>query len=93
MNIAKIINYKLKNQMQYILFQKETIGIKITIQLKKNFFKMLNMKNSKNLVINKLFKDGYCIIENFLNKHECRKIILEIENLKKKLSKNKKFKN
>ena len=54
---------------------------------------MLNMKNSKNLVINKLFKDGYCIIENFLNKHECRKIILEIENLKKKLSKNKKFKN
>ncbi len=48
---------------------------------------MLNMKNSKNLVINKLFKDGYCIIENFLNKHECRKIILEIENLKKKIIK------
>ena len=80
MNTAKIINYKLKNWMQYILFQTEIIGIKITIQLKKNFFKMLNMKNSKNLVINKLFKDGYCIIENFLNKHECKKIISEQNN-------------
>ena len=53
---------------------------------------MLNMKNSKNLVINKLFKDGYCIIENFLNKHECRKIILEIENLKKNYQKIKSLK-
>ena len=42
-------------------------------------------------IIKDLFKDGYCIINNILDVKECDSIIKNLENLKKKISRNTNF--
>ena len=52
---------------------------------------MNKKKVLSNYIIKKLFKDGYCIVNNFISKSESEKKIRSLEKLNQSLSKNKRF--
>ena len=50
------------------------------------------MKNNINKIVKTLYKEGYCVVNRVLDKKLCDKLIISLEQLKKKISKNKYFK-